>query len=108
MADKNVFFSTEEVNAAISNFNQRKNDFEAVFNGIKSTMFDLTGTWTGAASQAFETRTRELIDTLSSIQNSMDGAIQKLQTAINAYENTDNTNKAGIEGLDRGTGDYYV
>ena len=52
MAGNQARLNESEVQAAISNFDTRKHEFQDVVNGIKSVMFDLEDTWTGAAEQA--------------------------------------------------------
>lgn len=105
-ANTNVRFSTEAVQSAIQNFNQRQDEFNNVFNSLKACAFDLTGTWTGAASQAFEDKVRELTETLSTIENSMEGAIGKLNKAIEAYESTESERESLAKALEVGQADY--
>ena len=62
-------------------------------------MFDLGGTWTGDASNAFETQVRELTARLKTIENSMEGAVGKLQTVINEFSDTEIGNTSGIDAL---------
>ena len=97
-----------EVQAAISNFDTRKHEFQDVVNAIKSMMFDLEDTWTGVAEQAYETQVRELLKNLQTILNSMDGAKAKLQLAIQSYQEMEDSHVSAINALDEGQADYMV
>ena len=100
--------SVEEVENAINNFEARRHEFEDVTNVIGSTMFDLTGTWTGAAEQAFEGQARQLLNNLKTIMNSMEGAKGKLQTAIAAYEATEEAQSGSINAVNSTPVSYNV
>ena len=108
MAGNIAKMSVDAVQAAMSNYDARSHEFLDVVNGIKSVFFDLEDTWTGAAEQAYETQLRELLKNLQTIINSMNGAKAKLQVAVQAYEETENTNVSAISGLDEGQADYVV
>lgn len=99
MADQ-IRMSPEAVQAAIANFNSREHEFSDVINTIKGTMFDLQGTWTGAAEQAYEGQTRALLQSLQTILQSMEGAAGKLQLAINSYQENESAQQAGINAVD--------
>ncbi|MBQ8110569.1 MAG: WXG100 family type VII secretion target [Clostridia bacterium] len=108
MAGNQARLNESEVQAAISNFDTRKHEFQDVVNGIKSVMFDLEDTWTGAAEQAYEGQVRDLLKNLQTILNSMDGAKSKLQLAIQSYSELENENVSAINALDEGQADYTV
>ena len=108
MAGNQARLNESEVQAAISNFDTRKNEFQDVVNAIKNIMFDLEGTWTGAAEQAYEGQVRELLKNLQTILVSMDGAKSKLQLAITSYSEMENENVQAINALDEGQGDYIA
>lgn len=108
MAGNIARISVEAVQAAISNYGQRKSDFQNVVNAIKSAFFDLEDTWKGVAEQTYEAQLRDLLKNLETIFTSIDGAIGKLQLAVQAYEETENTNVSAINAVDAGQGDYVV
>lgn len=100
MADyENVKVSIEALETAISTFNTKKDTFMGIFDRIKLTVFDLGGTWTGDASNAFESQVRELTAKLATIETSMNGAVGKLQTVISEYQNLETTNVNSAEAL---------
>ena len=98
-ANENVKVSIEALENAISTFNTKKETFMSTFDRIKLTVFDLGGTWTGDASNAFEAQVRELTTKLKTIEGSMDGAVGKLQTVITEYQNLESTNVTAAESL---------
>lgn len=97
-----------EVQAAISNFDTRKHEFQDVVSAIKGVMFDLEDTWTGVAEQAYESQVRDLLKNLQTILNSMEGAKSKLQLAVQSYSELENENVSAINALNEGQGDYAV
>lgn len=108
MAGNQARLNESEVQAAISNFDSRKHEFQDVVNAIKSVMFDLTDTWTGVAEKAYEQQVRDLLKNLQTILNSMDGAKAKMQLAIQSYQELEDTNVSAINALDEGQADYVV
>lgn len=106
MAGTNVRVSAEELQAAMSNFETRKNDFQEVINGIKSILWDLEGTWTGVAEQAYESQARDLMNNMQVIMQSMDGAKGKMQLVLNSYMELEEDRVGGFNALDEGTPDY--
>lgn len=108
MAGSTMRMNVEAVQAAMSNYDARKNEFQDVVNTIKTTLFDLEGTWTGAAEQAYENQARQLLQNMNTILNAIEGAKGKLQVAINAYEAVESAQKAAIDAVDPGKSDYVV
>ncbi len=108
MAGNTMRMNVEAVQAAMSNYDARKNEFQTVVNTIKTTLFDLEGTWTGAAEKAYEGQARQLLQNMGTILNALDGAKGKLQVAINAYEAVEAAQKGAIDALDAGKSDYVV
>ena len=108
MAGNIAKISVEAVQAAISNYEARKSDFQNVVNGIKGAFFDLEDTWKGAAEQTYESQLRELLKNLETIFVSMDGAKAKLQLALQTYEETENAQVSAINAVEAGEGDYVV
>ena len=97
--NENVKVSVEALENAISTFNTKKETFMSTFDKIKLTVFDLGGTWTGDASNAFETQVRVLTAKRATIENSMEGAVSKLQTVITEYERVESENVSGSDAL---------
>ncbi|MBQ4089710.1 MAG: WXG100 family type VII secretion target [Clostridia bacterium] len=95
----NVKVSVEALENAISTFNTKKETFLSTFDKIKLTVFDLGGTWTGDASNAFESQVRELTTKLKTIETSMEGAVSKLQTVITEYQRVESENVSGSDAL---------
>ena len=108
MAGNQARLNESEVQAAITNFETRKHEFQDVVNGIKSVMFDLEDTWTGAAEQTYESQVRELLQNLSTILNSIEGAKSKLQLAVQSYADMENESVNATNNLDEGQADYMV
>ena len=108
MAGNIAKMSVEAVQAAITEFDSREHEFNDAVNAIGNTMFNLEGTWTGEAEQAFENRLRELMNNVKTIINSMEGAKAKLQLAISSYEETEATQTSAINAVNEGESDYVV
>ena len=106
MAGSTARFSPEAVQGAIANFNSRSTEFNTVVMTLKSTMFDLEGTWTGAAEQTYEQQARQLFNNLQTITNSIQGAVGKLQLAISSYEQTEQAQQSAINAVQEGQAGY--
>ena len=88
-----------EVEATISQFNNDKVEFESVVNKLGNIMSNLTATWTGEASRAFEGRLTDMRGSLNTILDSMDGSTNKLREAIQAYQATEEAQVSGINAV---------
>lgn len=100
--------SPEAVQGVIANYQSRSHEFHDVVEAIKGTMFDLQGTWTGAAEQAFEGQVRALLANLTTVEQSVQGAIGKLQLAIAKYEEVERKNVAGANAVESTPKSSYV
>ena len=108
MAGSQARFNESEVQAAISNYDARKGEFENIVNAIKGAMFDLEETWTGTAEQTFRGQLSDLLKNLQTILTSIDGAKAKLQLAITTYQEVESENVTAINAVNEGQGDYTV
>lgn len=97
-----------EVQAAISNFDARGHEFNDAVNTIGSTMLFLASTWTGEAERAFQTQITDLLKNVKTIMDSIEGAKQRLNIAISAYEETESTQQSAINAVEEGASDYVV
>lgn len=96
----------EAVNALVSAYGQRKEEFNGVVNNLKLAMYDLTGTWTGEAANAFRGKADDLFANLLTIQNDVENACNKLKLAMGIYEAAEAGIEAAINALERGAADY--
>ena len=106
MAGSSIYMNKAEVEATRGQYESQKAEFLSIVNTIKSTLWDLEGTWTGKAEQTYEAQARELLNNLQTIEQSLDGAMEKLNLAIQTYETVEQAQQAAINAVDAGASDY--
>ena len=106
MAGSSIYMNKAEVEATRGQYESQKAEFLSIVNTIKSTLWDLEGTWTGKAEQTYEAQARELLNNLQTIEQSLDGAMEKLNLAIQTYETVEKAQQAAINAVDAGASDY--
>ena len=67
MAGSSIYMNKAEVEATRGQYESQKAEFLSIVNTIKSTLWDLEGTWTGKAEQTYEAQARELLNNLQTI-----------------------------------------
>lgn len=85
---------------AIKTFETKKQAMELAYLNLSNDVRTLDGTWHGDASEKFKARFDELYKNLQVTEERMDGAIQKLRTAIQVYQEVEDANKAATDGLE--------
>ena len=98
--------NVEDARAATQDYKNKSTEFITAVQALESTMFNLQGTWKGAAEQAYETQARELFKNLRSITNSIDGAVERVEFAIQQYDEVEGQNQSAINAVDEGQADY--
>lgn len=92
--------------AAIANYKSKEQEFNTIVMTLKATLFDLQGTWKGVAEQAYEAQARQLFDNLASITNSIEGAVERVEFAIQQYDEVEAQNQSAINAVEEGQADY--
>ena len=67
MAGSSIYMNKAEVEATRGQYESQKAEFLSIVNTIKSTLWDLEGTWTGKAEQTYEAQARELLNNLQTL-----------------------------------------
>lgn len=77
--------SIDELNAAITKFNNCKQEMSAAYGQMATEVLALGSTWNGAASEAFINRFGELTTNIRTSDATIEQAVQGLQTAVEEY-----------------------
>lgn len=107
MADGMTRVSIPALEEAISNFETKKNSMEIAYLKISNAVRELGSTWKGASSDKFEQQFAEMYKNLQQTEERMDGAIAKLRTAMETYQEVEDANRAASEALESGNTMYF-
>ena len=82
----NLRLSQDAMEAAINNFEARKNAFENVCKKIADEVKTLDGTWQGEANEKFNTQFEAMHQNLQQNITAMTNIINNLKKALSIYE----------------------
>ena len=92
---------------AITNFENKKAALENAYLKISNEVRNLDATWHGEASEKFKSQFDAMYKNLQQTEERMEGAITKLNKAVEIYEEVDEQVKTGAENLEEGKASYY-
>jgi len=107
MANEITRVSIPALEEAIRNFEVKKNNLEIAYLKISNAVRELGSTWKGASSEKFEAQFDEMYQNLKQTEERMDGAIQKLRTAMETYQEVEEQNKAAADAAAEGDTSYF-
>ncbi|MGN0802973.1 MAG: WXG100 family type VII secretion target [Candidatus Faecivicinus sp.] len=107
MANGITRVSIPALEEAITTFENKKVALENAYLKISNDVRELDTTWHGEASEKFKARFDELYKNLQVTEERMDGAIAKLRTAVQTYQEVEDENRAATEALDEGNVSYF-
>lgn len=107
MANEMTRVSIPALEDAIRNFEMKKNSLEIAYLKISNEVRELGGTWKGESSNKFEAQFDEMYKNLKQTEERMDGAIAKLRTAMQVYQEVEDANRAAADALAEGNTAYF-